>query len=304
VNRYLNATDAFVAAWLPGSEGAGVADVLLRKADGAVNYDFTGKLSFSWPETVMPVTFKNGDEPQGALFKRGYGLNYTTSQTITRVPEDPKAPADRHDVSVLYADKHVIAPWTINVQDDVAGVRMTTVTQTSPSGAFTATRSDKGVDANWSGTGRGEMRISGSGDDLQSLYKGKALQVRMLVNHKPEQPVFMGMRCALTFEESLAVKNGTMPRLADGGSNCKSSTPALYDITAQLKAAKANAPIVVTLPLSCFSKHGASLNNVAAPLAMVTKGKVSVTITDARITNSATTTCPAGFAETPVTKVQ
>jgi beta-glucosidase len=40
----------FVAAFLPGSEGAGVADVLIRKADGSVNYDFKGKLSFSWPD--------------------------------------------------------------------------------------------------------------------------------------------------------------------------------------------------------------------------------------------------------------
>ncbi|HEX2583633.1 MAG TPA: putative glycoside hydrolase, partial [Steroidobacteraceae bacterium] len=183
-------------------------------------------------------------------------------------------------------------------------VRMTTFIQASPSGAFTAASSDKGVDANWSGTGRGELRIAGSGDDLQSLYKGKALQVRILVNHKPEQPVFMGMRCALTFDEGLAVKNGTMPRPVDGGSNCKSSIPALYDITAQLKAAKANTPVTVTLPLGCFAKHGASLNNVAAPMAMVTKGKASVTITDARITNAASTVCPTGFAETPVTKVQ
>src|SRR6185295_1760958 len=43
VNPFLNASDAFVAAWLPGTEGDGVADVLF----GA--HDFRGKLSFSWP---------------------------------------------------------------------------------------------------------------------------------------------------------------------------------------------------------------------------------------------------------------
>lgn len=64
MNRELNASDAFVAAWLPGSEGAGVADVLtgLRPA--------TGRLSFSWPAQCegSPV---NG--PEGALFAFGYG---------------------------------------------------------------------------------------------------------------------------------------------------------------------------------------------------------------------------------------
>ena len=47
----LEASDAFVVAWLPGSEGGGVADVLFRKPDDAVNHDFTGKLSYSWPRT-------------------------------------------------------------------------------------------------------------------------------------------------------------------------------------------------------------------------------------------------------------
>ena len=40
VNREINAADAFVAAWLPGSEGGGIADVLLRRADGRVQHDF------------------------------------------------------------------------------------------------------------------------------------------------------------------------------------------------------------------------------------------------------------------------
>jgi len=44
VNPELNASDAFVAAWLPGSEGSGIADVLFTKKDGSIPYDFKGKL--------------------------------------------------------------------------------------------------------------------------------------------------------------------------------------------------------------------------------------------------------------------
>lgn len=66
MNREINAADAFVAAWLPGSEGAGVADVLFGKRPA------TGRLSFSWPAGCdgKPV---NG--PDGALFDVGYGLS-------------------------------------------------------------------------------------------------------------------------------------------------------------------------------------------------------------------------------------
>ena len=45
----LAAADAFIAAWLPGAEGGGVADVVFRSADGRVSYDFRGRLPLPWP---------------------------------------------------------------------------------------------------------------------------------------------------------------------------------------------------------------------------------------------------------------
>jgi beta-glucosidase len=53
VNRELALADAFVAAWLPGSEGAGVADVLVGDALGKPRSDFTGRLSFHWPADCL-----------------------------------------------------------------------------------------------------------------------------------------------------------------------------------------------------------------------------------------------------------
>jgi beta-glucosidase len=49
MNAEINASNAFVVAWLPGSEGQGVADVLVADKDGQAGYDFTGRLSFEWP---------------------------------------------------------------------------------------------------------------------------------------------------------------------------------------------------------------------------------------------------------------
>jgi beta-glucosidase len=51
----LDAANAFVVAWLPGSEGGGVADVLFRKKNGKPSYDFTGTLSFSWRARPTPA---------------------------------------------------------------------------------------------------------------------------------------------------------------------------------------------------------------------------------------------------------
>ena len=72
----LNASTAFVVAWLPGSEGGGIADVLFRKSDGRVNVDFTGKLSYAWPRDAGQTPFDRHDRKDSSLFPYGYGLSY------------------------------------------------------------------------------------------------------------------------------------------------------------------------------------------------------------------------------------
>jgi beta-glucosidase len=72
VEAELAAADAFVAAWLPGAEGGGVADVLFRGRDGSVARDFRGRLPVSWPRAPAAAA---GALP-GPLFPFGYGLKY------------------------------------------------------------------------------------------------------------------------------------------------------------------------------------------------------------------------------------
>jgi beta-glucosidase len=66
----VDSADAIVAAWLPGSEGAGVADVIY----GAVKP--SGKLSHSWPRTAEQIPINIGDANYAPLFPYGYGLTY------------------------------------------------------------------------------------------------------------------------------------------------------------------------------------------------------------------------------------
>jgi beta-glucosidase len=67
----LDKADAFVAAWLPGTEGQGVADVLFG------DYNPTGKLSVSWPRSMAQIPINVGDKNYDPLFKYGYGLSYS-----------------------------------------------------------------------------------------------------------------------------------------------------------------------------------------------------------------------------------
>jgi beta-glucosidase len=70
INSTLENSDAFVAAWLPGTEGQGMADVLF----GDVN--FTGKLSHTWPRDMSQIPINYGDKNYDPLFPYGYGLKY------------------------------------------------------------------------------------------------------------------------------------------------------------------------------------------------------------------------------------
>ena len=84
VNRHLNASDAFIAAWLPGSAVEGIADVMFTKND-KINYDFTGKLPYSWPKTKDQSVLNFTDNIYDPLFPYGYGLSYSSNTEISRI---------------------------------------------------------------------------------------------------------------------------------------------------------------------------------------------------------------------------
>jgi beta-glucosidase len=70
INKVLDTCDAFVAAWLPGTEAQGITDVLFG------DHKPTGKLSFTWPRSMDQIPINVGDETYDPLFRYGYGLTY------------------------------------------------------------------------------------------------------------------------------------------------------------------------------------------------------------------------------------
>ncbi|KAL2478101.1 Glycosyl hydrolase family protein [Forsythia ovata] len=76
IEPYIPGIDALVAAWLPGTEGQGVSDVLFG------DYGFTGKLSRTWFKTVDQLPMNVGDSHYDPLFPFGFGL--TTKRIVSR----------------------------------------------------------------------------------------------------------------------------------------------------------------------------------------------------------------------------
>ncbi len=139
LNEEIAKSDAFVAAWLPGSEGKGITDVLIADTQGRPRYDFQGKLSYSWPNKKRSATVSRipqhipdyqvpelEQSPLGEhapLFEYGYGLNYanTLQQTDLDHLELDNSGAQGEGVAdnatEIYGVKSTIGDFQLKVAD-------------------------------------------------------------------------------------------------------------------------------------------------------------------------------------------
>jgi beta-glucosidase len=152
VGKAMNLADAFVAAWQPGSQGQGVADVLVAGRDGTPKRDFTGMLSFDWPQDARAPMI----DP---LFKVGHGLSYARPAKVGPVNEDPRVdlgPA-LSETTYIRAGK-VIEPWRLGL-DSVVTMRSVDVSAQEDGRQFT-----------WAG--KGAFALDGPPIDVQRQVNG------------------------------------------------------------------------------------------------------------------------------------
>ena len=112
--KLINQADAFVAAWLPGTQGRGVADVLVAGENGKAARDFTGRLPFAWPA--------DGRSPLVApLFPLGYGLDYKQQTRLGAVNEDPRIDLSSLSQATSYVVRgKVPAPWHLGIDGSIS----------------------------------------------------------------------------------------------------------------------------------------------------------------------------------------
>ena len=186
VNPYLNASDAFVAAWLPGSEGAGVADLLFGKAD------FRGKLPFSWPRRPDQAPLNVGDPGYDPLFAYGFGLTTRDKGDLASLPEDRGTL--RGDRNVLFARGKPTNGRHFLFGSDGA-------LSADPDPALISARSaDRGaqedsIRISWTGKARATAALAGEPVDLTREANGDvALVIDLKVDEAPTAPVLLGGR--------------------------------------------------------------------------------------------------------------
>ena len=152
VNPALNAADAFVAAFLPGSQAGALADVLFHSGRGAPRHDFTGALSFGWPRNADQYDLSDPN----VLFPRGFRGKLKDDLSIAGLHERGVASAaDPHTLFDLGAAQ---GGWKLTLEDATGASEVRAPAFQSPQGgvharAINLDRQEGALALSWSGEG-------------------------------------------------------------------------------------------------------------------------------------------------------
>jgi beta-glucosidase len=258
-NPQINAADAFVEAWLPGSEGEGVADVLTGKND------FTAKLSFSWPKRPDQTQLNLGDATYDPQFAYGFGLSYAApAQTpaLLEVADTTKY----GEKSVYYAKGTAWNGYKLSIGDsntphmDYVGAR---TTLSGSAGLMLESQADGGLHAVWNGKSKAwlEMGADKASDISREANGAMMLSLTVRVNKDPVTEVRLGVGSAFVA------------------------------FNAQLKGLSAGSYATLTVPLSCLSAQ--DLMKTPTIFHLETSGSLDLSVSEIRLTETRTgAACP------------
>jgi beta-glucosidase len=273
VTPEINAANAFIAAFWPGSEGEGVSDLLFAKPDGSVAYDFRGRLSFSWPRSPDQFANNVGSEPYFPLFPYGYGLTYGAPQNIgpLALPAPARAvspapvvaaapgaaPGAVSDRGVLLEAGVPLNGWNLYV----GGERVLTSASTKATQAgLTAKRTASSVEVSWATRVPVSFQITGTPANFaRDADRGLGLAVTLKVDQAPVSNVVLGLGC---------------------GPLCGGK----LDVTDRLRdLAQRGGYATINIPLACLRSAGADLTNVPTGFALTATKALGVSIQSVKV---------------------
>lgn len=249
VNPELNVADAFVVAWLPGTEGAGVADRLFAAKTAAA--PFTGKLPAAWPMTAKP-----GDAP---LFPFGYGLSGREATSAWKpLSEDPGV-TDAGTDGVYFAAGRPTPGFSLQIGDGTgSGTRIATVPAQALGGRVTVTAVDYGVQEgarHFSLAGGGPQTIALQATDPLDLGRETNGDVMLVTTLRVDRPVgadvTLGVAC--------------------GGGGC-GATVAIPPAALPVGSWRS-----IAVPFKCFGK-ASEMTRIAAPFVLRTASPLEISV--------------------------
>ena len=275
VNPEYNQSNAFIAAWLPGTEGGGVADVLFAKTDGSVNYNFSGKLSFSWPNTPLDTEVNLHQSNYTPLFAFGYGLDYNAKLEGPRgLMEKVAGVATEKSGDIKLYVGRPLQPWNIFIHNHERQQILSGAFAALPDGDVKIETMDKDVQEDalrftWKDAWTAKLTFGG----------GKPLN---LSGH-----VAAGV---LAFDLNVKdISRGGIGVTLECGENCKRNVP-----LAQAREWQGKGWQSVSLDMACFYREGDDFSAMTNPFVLENGGDGEIEIANIRflVQGDAKTDCP------------
>ncbi|MCX7512283.1 glycoside hydrolase family 3 protein [Frateuria hangzhouensis] len=248
MNREINASDAFVVAWLPGSEGEGVADVLLRTADGRIAHDFHGKLAYAWPRTAARIPVAAAARGEAPQYPYGFGLTYADHDVSAPLPEVAGVDLSRARAGIYFSHGKPAHGFTLRLTGaDGAAADVTATPAATADGSLRVSAFDRRAQEDarrldWAGHGSARAALVAPGPlDLERQTNGDVLLVTTLrIDALPPQGAAIGVTC---------------------GERCGADVP----VGEQLSALPHDQWLRVGVPLKCFRDAGADMARLDRP---------------------------------------
>ncbi|UOV09754.1 exo 1,3/1,4-beta-D-glucan glucohydrolase [Pseudoxanthomonas sp. F37] len=260
-NDLINLSSSFVAAWLPGTEGKGITDVLVAGEGGKPAHDFRGRLTFPWPAGACP----NADSmPQ---FPLDSGLRYGDTKTLGRLPEDATASCGEATALGIFKQSD-IAPFTLQMEaggaTQAVGNDLNATQrwpQAKPALQVATVQVNTQQDAKevtWLAPARFFAR-NPSKNNLAAMATARGvLQFDVVVKQAPAKPVQFTLGC---------------------GAGCGAS----LDLTATFSGDAVGRKQTVKVPLACFGKLGADLTGVDTPFSITADAPFAAAFTNIQV---------------------
>jgi len=277
VNPHLNASDAFVVAWLPGTEAGGVADVILGDKNGGPRHDFKGKLSFSWPADGTGKVI-NAASDDGVLYPFGYGLNYADTSTFKSLSEDPGISNIGASFDGKIINRGDAAKQFGFFVGDSSNLNtpVTALTGASLGGGISVQGTDYKAQEDsriltWSGDGKASVSIRTQRPlDLSKIENldTMALHVEWRLDDAPDGKMVATMGC---------------------GDGCSANLD-ISDIVSSLPKGKWAKSVI---PLACFQNAGLKIDNIKTVFQLTADSQTRMAIYDASLgTTDKSKSCP------------
>ena len=274
INPFINASDAFVVIWQPGTEAGGIADVLITQEDGKPQFDFNGRLSFSWPASPEPIpqnidTNNDASVDYTPLFLYGFGLNYQTA--INNAPSENILLNESYasvnagtQMTLPIFNQRLLKPWEFILSDNL-NHRLAVTASSGKLDSIRMSVMDYKVQEDarliqWNGSRKSSLSISAKERvDLRDYaINSGALVFEAKTIRSPTAPVSIAMLC---------------------GTDCGG----VLDISAQLTASDSAHWRTFAIPLSCFAARHTKLDMVLTPMEITTEGTMDLAIYNVRV---------------------